>query len=182
MLFVHIATLALATTAFAASGCGGSSDAKTTAATTPTTTSTPVTTPEPVIAAVKAVSGRPLTHSQWVAKANAICTSLNAELTANPANAKKSIAVAMLQVVAYERSELGQLSKLVPPAADARNWQTFLTDEQQATENTAALAKAAESGKFTVKDPLVTTTNALRTDFMRIARHDGMVECGNPAA
>jgi hypothetical protein len=183
VLHVSLAALALATTVLAASGCGRSSKPATTTAATSapqTTSSTTVdaeSTPTPTVAAVKPAVGKPLSRARWIAKGEAICTRLNAQLAARTVKSPTEFAVVLPQAAAYERAELAQLIKLVPPASEAGDWQKFLTETQQWAENSTKLGQIAQAGKFTLALPLVTTTRKLHEHLAHLASHKGFKEC-----
>jgi hypothetical protein len=188
VLQAHLAALALAAITLAASGCGGSKTAATTAAASstapsipttnsaPTTATSTTTTPTPVVG-VKLASGKPLTRAQWLAKGDAICGRLNAQLAATPVKSIQEFTRVLPQAAAYERAELAQLVKLVPPTSKASEWQTFLVNTQQWAENSTRLGQLAQTSPIKLTNPLVTTTRKLHERLAHLAGHDGFKEC-----
>jgi hypothetical protein len=185
VLLAYLAVLVLATTALAASGCGGSSitttttDASTTAAppTTSTATTTAATATAPKVAVVTLAAGKPLTRAQWIARGEAICARLNAQLAANTVKSTSEFARVLPLAAADERTEFTALVKLVPPPSDAKAWQRFLTDTEQWAENSSKLAQSETPGQFTLKVPLVTSTKDLHERLAAIAKRAGFKEC-----
>lgn len=180
MSYAKLATfvLMLAATAQAA-GCGGSSKAGSTSASgvvaaTETTQSTAVPTR---VAAVKIASGKPLSRRSWIAKGEEICGRLNAELASIKIRVMAEIARVLPQATAYERTAIGQLAKLVPPASKAHDWQQFLTESLQFAENSARLVNYARLGDSITRSPLAVQTRELREHLIKIPKRDGFKEC-----
>jgi hypothetical protein len=182
MLLMYLAALALAATVLAASGCGGSSKSGSTstsasAPTTTTTTASTSTTPPATTTTVKVAAGKPLTHAQWIAKGDAICARLNAELAANTVKSTAEFARVLPVAAADEQAELAQLVKLVPPTSKTKDWQEFLTGTQEWAANSYKLAESSQSGSFTLKAPLVATTRKIHETLAHLAQHEGFKEC-----
>lgn len=178
MFYARLAALALAATSLAAIGCGGSSKvgstnaSQATASTTSSATSVASTT-----GTVKAASGTSLGYSQWIAKGDAICARLNAQLTASPVKAIQEFARALPQAAAYERIEYAQLAKLVPPPSKAADWQQFLTDTRLWAEDSAKLGEIAQAHKFSIGMQLVSKSRSLHEQLAKIAKQDGFKTC-----
>jgi hypothetical protein len=187
---VQLATLALAVTTLAISGCGSSSDSESksnptnTAATTAPVSNTTVDTSTPVarVPPVKVASGKPLTRAQWISAGDKICARLNAQLEATPVKGAKTFAVVIPQVAAYERTEVAELAKLVPPPTARDQWEEILTETLQLAENTAALGKTAQTSQFTFKTALVASTAKIRAELLADTKRIGFKECSSNAA
>jgi hypothetical protein len=78
---------------------------------------------------------------------------------------------------AYERAELVQLAKLVPPRAEAKDWQAFLTDTRQWAEYSVKMGESAQAGQFNAEMPLFKLTQHTHERLAAIARHAGFKEC-----
>jgi hypothetical protein len=144
MLHTYLAALMLAAIALAASGCDGSSKspATTPVATTPqtaTTSSTQVSTTE---------TAKPLTRAQLLAQANAICGRAKAQLSSTVVKSQQEYARALPQAAAYERAAVSELTKLVPPASVASDFQQVLAALQQFSANTANLSDYAQTSEI----------------------------------
>lgn len=184
MLHSQLAAFALAAITLAVSGCGGSSKTVSTSASVATTTaatSTPVTTtstssPPVRSVTVKVASGAPLTRAQWIAKGDAICTHLNAELETISVNKASELPRVLPQEAAYERNAFAKLVKLVPPTTMANDWRQYLTDLLQAAEDSTKLA-SENIGESLITSPLARATLAVRARSTQIAKHDGFKEC-----
>jgi|GEM_PF-2413072 len=191
MLVINLTALALVATALTAAGCGSSkSDSTTTSAatTTPassvatTTASTEATTPVTppahlVTVTVKAATGTPLSHAAWVAKANAACARLNGELERVHVSAASEIPRILPQTSAYERHEVAQLAKLVPPASGAHDWQQLLDASLQRAEDTAKIVSEVKAGSSPLSTPLALAVRELEERIDRIAAHAGLRAC-----
>jgi hypothetical protein len=184
VLHIHLAALALAAFALVVSGCGSSSKssattsaANTTTATTTSSTSAPTTTTTTPVVAVKLATGKPLTHTQWLAKGDAICARLNNQLAASGVKSIRELGQVLPQAAAYEHAELAQLVKLVPPAADAKSWQEFLAETQRWAENSTKLGQSAQTAQFSLNEPLVGITRKLHEHLAHRAKHQGFKEC-----
>lgn len=185
MSCTRLTALALAAAGLAASGCGGSSsktgsistsaDATTgtaTSASAPATTTTPV-----IIAKVKVASGKPLTRAQWIAKGDAICARVNAELETVSSKTIAELRRTLPQSAAYERVAVAELAKLVPPTAMVNDWQQFLTDTLQSAEDAVKLGESVGPGQDVLKSPLATTIRAVREQMTKVAKRDGFKAC-----
>ncbi len=185
MLPVYLAALALIATSLVASGCGGSSKTVTTSAaatSTPTTTvstatTAPATTTTAPVVTVQIAAGRPLAPAEWKAKAENICGRLNAELNAIKVKSTSELTTVLPQVAAYERIEVAELAKLVPPPSKAGDWQQFLNDTLQWAEDSSKLAGSSKLGDAISRSPLVETAKKLHEHFAKIVAHDGFKEC-----
>jgi ABC-type transport system substrate-binding protein len=185
MLLTHLATLALAASALAASGCGGSSkSASTSAATTPATTSVataattaPTSTTPATTTTVTVATGKPLTRSAWIAKGDVICARLITQLSSGAPKSSRELAHALVQSAAYERAELAQLAKLVPPSSMETDWQEFLTGINEIATNSATLGETAQSGTGTLNIPLLRVTQQIENHTNAVAKHDGFKHC-----
>ena len=183
MLFAHIAALALATTAFVASGCGSSSSTTTTTTTAASTPATTASTTTPPVATVPApptialASGTPLTRAQLITKGEAICTRLNAQLGASTAKSLAELARALPVAAAEEKAEFVQLVKLVPPATMASAWREFLAETKQWSEDSEKLAISTQTQQLSLTAPLVQSTRAIHEHLAHVAERAGFKEC-----
>jgi hypothetical protein len=182
VLHAHLAALALAAGALATPGCGSSSkptgaSTVTTQAATAATTAPPGKSPLTAAADAAPPSGKPLTRAQWIAKGDAICARLAAQRMGSTVKTQQEFARALTQYALYDRSELPQLAKLVPPSSKENDWQEFLTGLREVSTNSVALAKIAQAGNFDVNLPLLATTQLIRERIHALARHDGFKQC-----
>lgn len=181
MLHKYLVAFALAATTLAAAGCGGSSKAGSTSAsagTTPTTTTAaPVSTvPVPTVT-VKVASGKPLARARWIVKGDAICARFHAELEAVHVKRAAELPRVLPQVAAYERAEVVQLARLVPPASKASDWQQFLNATLQEAEASAKLVEYARLGDAITRTPLAATMISLHNYRTKIAKRDDFKKC-----
>ncbi len=189
MLRVQFATLAtaIAATALLAAGCGGSSKTETTTsaaaptATATTTTNTASTTPASATSTTIAVaSGRPLSHSAWIAKGDSICTRANTKLSSTTVKGTADFARLLPQAAIYERTEAAELSKLVPPKAMAADWALIVNGLQKFSELSARAGQYAKVNNITEGQPVFTAATKVQQEFTAVAKRDGFGECSNP--
>jgi len=163
-----------------ASGCGGSSSSKTTAQSHPAASTPSVLTEEPAPPVVKVRTGKPLPRAQWIAKADAICAHLSDQLAATRAKSLRDLARVLPQVVVYERTALGELAQLIPPARETRDWQQFLASGQLWAQDSALVAKAVQAPGFTLASPLPKAANHAHENLMAVAKRNGFKDCAEP--
>ncbi|HEV3095307.1 MAG TPA: hypothetical protein VGY30_12465 [Solirubrobacteraceae bacterium] len=125
-------------------GCGGSATKSSpsangstgaeqqSAATSPTGTTTPVS-----------------ASSQFIAKANLICTRLNGQFATIRYKTIQDLAHRAPVLAGYERTALSELRKLSAPTSIAKDWNAMLADLQAVASGTAAIGRYAEH-----KDPM----------------------------
>jgi hypothetical protein len=181
MSSTRFAALALAATALAVSGCGGSSkpNSSTTAAATTTTATTAASTALPPATVLKVATGTPLTHAQLIAKADEICGRTNVKRAAIVTTSRAQFGQAMPQVAIYDATESAELSKLVPPQALRHDWGLILGDLQLYTQYTNAVAGYARTNKLNSAAPLIETAERIHLRMASIAERDGVVRCAH---
>jgi hypothetical protein len=181
MLYTQLAALTLAAIAFAVSGCGGSSKSKSTvtAAATTSTQSTTAATPTTIAAGkeIKIKSGPPLPRAVWIAKGDAICASASAKINSVKATTTQDFARLFPQAAAYEHIEAIEMSKLVPPTANANDWAQMITGVQKFSEYSIKLGGYARENKLTIQQPLLALANATQKQVALIAKRDGFKIC-----
>lgn len=180
-----LATLAVAASALA-TGCGGSSKpasrpTKTnTPATRPTTPSnTPATSASSTLPTVEVhiASGKALSRAQWIARGDAICAHTNAEINTVHVKATAELPRVLPQVAAYERIEVNQLAKLVPPTTNATAWHRFLVNKLQIAEGATKLVQFASLGDAITRAPLYHAMTQTHEQAAKIARKNGFQQC-----
>jgi hypothetical protein len=191
MSHTQLAALALTAASLALSGCGGSS--KTTASTitattsadsTPATSTTAASTSLPPATTVKVAVGTPLTRAQLIAKSDAICARVNAEVdkistkvNAPPSVAQREFLEGFPKVARYETTETNELSKLVPAASLAQDWELIISDFHRYVQYADASAHAAEAKDINAITPLIQPAEALHAKLNAIAKRDGFKSC-----
>ena len=172
------ALFALLAGALSLASCGSSSKTTVTtggtqAASTTVSTTAPATLPT---VTVHVATGTPLSTAAWHAQAERICARLNSALNAVKVKTVSELEASLPQAAANERTEVAELSKLVPPASKAKDWEQFLTDSLRWAEVSDELAKSA-GGPGTLKTPLAIAARSLHEHFALLIRHDGFREC-----
>jgi hypothetical protein len=169
----------LATIAFAVAGCGsGSSQTASTSpgSTNPGTTSVSTTN---TTATVAVASGTPLSRTQIISRADAICRRLNAEL--DTAKSKISTQADIVHIApqraALEQSTLVLLSKLTPPASMAHDYQQILTDRQVLIEDLTKLGQDAAANNLSAEQPVFSSSAAVVSQLAVTGQRDGFKYC-----
>ncbi len=183
MLHIQFIALALTVSALLAAGCGSSSktgsttsaDAKT-SATTSTTTTTAAGPPKISKVIVTAPAGKPLTHAQLIARADAICARRNANIASLTVGSQAAFKRVLPQAAIYDSTESKELNKLVPPASLAHDWSGIINTDQLFSEYVDQVVYYAQTGTRNLS-PLIRTTGVVRQQMLAIARRDGFKQC-----
>jgi hypothetical protein len=137
--------LALVAVMLAVAGCGGGAGDSTSSGSAPAATvATSAQTKTSTGTASK--PGHAAKPAGMVAQANAICTRRGLELVAATAKSRSEFAPDAARRVVVERARLGELSKLTPTHAIAKDWGEFMAATRQALTHITSLAEAAAHG------------------------------------
>jgi hypothetical protein len=183
MLQLNLVAIALAGAALAVSGCGGSSktgSSSSVATTTTASASTTATTPAPnttVTSTVTLASGKPLTHSVWIARGNAICAHATAQRGSTSIKGTQNYAGVLTQVALYDRTEAAELAKLVPPPSKAADWKRIVDGFQLWGDFTDKVVEYAAIGNLKSARPLIAQGEKAHEKVMAIAARDGLARC-----
>ncbi len=174
MLRVRTAVIALAATTLAISGCGGSS--KTTGTTSAAATG-PSTTTSAATTTTAAESGRPLTRSELIVEANAICAHLNADLKAVNVHTVAEYGTALPRLAAQEQAGFAELGTLKPPAPMVAEWHRIVTGGETVAGDINRLAGAVASRDGSLARTLNLAGEKARDSIHAIAKRDHFTEC-----
>jgi hypothetical protein len=182
MLGVSLAAVALAATALTASGCGsskaGTAKRPTNASTTAESSTAPASTPQLTTSGIPLASGKPLSRSAWIAKAENICARSNTKASTISITRFNEYATALPQIALYTRKEARELSRLVPPPSKAHDWTQIVDglwmDAQYVDDAAEAFRHNATNAAVA---PAVTRANSLHEQLNQIAKRDGFNEC-----
>jgi hypothetical protein len=179
---VRLSVLVPIVAVLAVTGCGSSSKAgssasstnaeSTSAGTTATASTTPVST--------TGGSGPPLSRSELVARADAICKPLNTELVSSKYKVKtlQDIARIAPQRAAAEQTALSVLSKLTPPSSMAQDYQKMLVARQTVIEDIRKLGEDAAANNMKAATPLYTSSATVIRHMGATATRNGFKYCG----
>ena len=177
MLHMSLVALAFAATALAASGCSESSKTGSTAAATATVSAAQVAaTPPPTVPPAKVATGTPLTRSELIAQAEAVCTRVNAKSSALVANNVQEFTRTFPQLAIYNRTEAAELSKLVPPAAMAHVWVRMIDDLQLHSQYVSEVARDLEQ-KNKIAATRFVQANKVIENLVETAKQAGFDHC-----
>jgi hypothetical protein len=178
MSSTKLAALTLAATAFAASGCGGSSKSATPATTATSTAAASTTAQTPATSEeIKVQSGTPLSKAVWIKKGDAICGRTNAKLKSVKAQTPQEIGRLLPQTAAYEHIEAVELSKLVPPRRQVDDWQQIIAGIQKFSVYSVQAAVYARANHFQDATPLAKAADKVQRQLTAIAKRNGFKVC-----
>jgi hypothetical protein len=179
MLKMHLVAAAFAVTALVASGCGGSSKTTTTGPTTAanvssteTTTQTVTTTPT-----VKVATGAPLSRATLIADAEAICAKANAKTSVLTVSSIPALARTYPQIALYNRTEAGELAKLVPPAAMVPTLTAMIDDLNLHSQYLIVAAHDVEQKSKSIVQSLL-AANKFVLNLLHTTKQAGFNHCG----
>lgn len=122
-------------------------------------------------------SEKPLTRAELTAKANAICKTVTAKLATRTIKSQRDIARVAPELAGFEEAALGELSKLVPPAALADDWKKFVAGAEMLAENTDKLGEYAKQNKLKSAGVLIVSSEKTQKQMQALAKRDGIVAC-----
>lgn len=177
----RLLALVLGAATLVAAGCGGSKSAATTAS-TPSTASQTASQAATQTAATSTAStiaaGQPLTSAQLIDQADAICYGVNAKRAAITITSNAALAQALPRVAAYDREELSELSKLVPPASMAKDWKAIILRTQTVANDTAKLVAFLNTNPHLLEGrPTLLKIKQAEAELATIAKRDNFKDC-----
>lgn len=126
-------------------------------------------------------SPKPLSRAQLVEKANSICRRVTAKIEATSkgesANTLQQLAHLASKLAGFEQSALGELGKLVPPAALESDWKRFLAGAQSLAEDTVTLSDAASTNNKAETQRAVASAEVTQKQMAAIAKRNSIKEC-----
>lgn len=93
------------------------------------------------------------------------------------ANSPQQIVRLTTKLSAFEQSALGELGKLVPPAALEADWKRFLAGAQSLAEDTASLGEAAATKDTRQSKRVIASAVATQRQMAAIAKRNGIKSC-----
>ena len=180
-MHTRLPVLVLVVTVLSIAGCGGSGKASsnsvsstdagsTSAGATSASTTTPGTT--------AIASGTPLSRSRLIAKADAICQRLSAELSASPTiSTKQELIAAASRRTALEQAALAELSKLTPPGSMAHDYQQLLAGRQTVIEDLKKLGEDTATGNTRAEDAVYASSASVIRQMAATAQRNGFKYC-----
>jgi hypothetical protein len=173
----NLTALALAATALAASGCGGSSKSSSqTATTTAQVASSAQTTPATQTQPPSTTP--PLTKAELIAKADPICALLTARRDANKVRSKQDYIRTIGELSPYEQQTISELSALTPPASLAAVWSEILASYKTIHASLATIAQKLAANEEAAASSLFKKSTQLHEHTFALARSHGFKECG----
>jgi hypothetical protein len=180
MLTVCVVAVLLATSVFAATGCGkSSSPTGTTAGAQPATSAAPQTTASDVASSGSA-NGKALTRDAFIAEADAICKRIVAQRAAANGRLKsqQDLARQVALLAVYEQGALTTLSGLRPPGSMEGEWQRIAALVRRLAAETTKFGDDVKEGRvkfgYTQVFPVVV---AIESKIAAAARLAGLEDC-----
>jgi hypothetical protein len=165
------AALALMVGALCLAGCGGTGNTQSTSSSLADSTS--------AIATATATGGS-VSKAQLIARADAICDMINAELLS--ATTRSEATAEIVRVTskhkAIEQAGVEELSQLTPPAALASDWRSMLASRRKLAEELATLITDAKKHDSVGIQALAKAKQRERAQLLAIATRDGFNNCG----
>ncbi|HXQ01078.1 MAG TPA: hypothetical protein VN845_13565 [Solirubrobacteraceae bacterium] len=179
MLNMHLVAAAFAVTALVASGCGGSSKTTTTGTTTAANVSSTETTTQATTTAptVKIATGTPLTRATLIADAEAICAKANAKTSVLVVSSINALTRTYPQIAIYNRTEAGELAKLVPPTTMVPTLTTMIDDLNLHSQYLLVAVHDIEQKSKSIAQGLI-AANKFILNLLTTARQAGFDHCG----
>lgn len=161
--------LAVSGTLLVVAGCGGSSAPRGSSSTTRGTVTTPNKRDEPHASQSTLV----------LAKANAICNRLNAELEADKPASKSIAEIARVtpRHIEYETRSVDELSRLTPPTATAAQWRLMISARRALAAELVELERAAKAGNEAAIKGLAVSKKRVHAKLAAAATHAGLTGC-----
>lgn len=176
MAFIRPLALALLVMTIIVTGCGGSkssslsntSHSKEVSAATGSESNTTTTT-----------SGKALSNSGMIAKADAVCARFKAKLAAVRGNIETmgDIVSAGTKQGAIQRAEIAELSKLTPSGSLASKWHQVLNMRRLLIEEFNQIVTAARANNKEDVDSALTASAGVEKQIYTITLHDGFPSC-----
>jgi hypothetical protein len=175
-----LSALILVAATLATTGCGGSKNESTATSSTAVSSiaTTSVTNASSPTGSTGNGSGKPLSASQLVVKADAICAQLNIELNKDRVRTEQDIVRVVPHRVTIEQAALAELSKLRPPISLARDYQQMLATRRTLIEDTSRLGSDAAAKDSQAVQVAFSSGTALIRQMAVTARRDGFKYCG----
>ncbi len=165
----------------AIAGCGGGSSTAAPTVRSASTTSAATTTRAPTGTTAPTRQAAPQqSDASFVARADAVCRGINAEISS--VKAKSSSVAEVKRFVprnaALERAGVARLEQLTPPAPLKDAWQSILGYRRAlATELGALLREARENDQPEMK-AVIASKKQVHTNLDKVATANGFKECG----
>jgi hypothetical protein len=177
---VWLSVLMLVAVTLSATGCGGSKGGTNTATSSAAASvaTTPITSASSQTGATGNGSGKPLSASQLVARADAICARLNTKLGRDVVHNQPEVARVAPHRAAIEQAALTELSRLLPPASMATDYQQMLAVRHTLIEDTIKLGIDAKAGYAQAERPVYSSSTALVGQMAATAQRNGFKHCG----
>lgn len=124
-------------------------------------------------------SGDPLSRSQLIARADAICRGLDTKLaTVNPASlSMHEIARFAPPRAVLERTAVAELSKLMPPASITRDWRQVIAYRSTLTNELFKLGSDAKANDAAGIRALAVSKKLVHQKLLTVATRDGFKYC-----
>lgn len=182
MTHTRLVALVLTSAALTASGCGSSTKTTSnTSAQTPsqvssqTTTTAPQTTVPPI--SKPAAQTTPLTHAQFVSRADAICAQTIAKRSQLYARSQNEFAAVVPVLAAYQRTLYAELGTLVPPKSLAGDWEQVLRSTRVLAEATTKIGTYGQNNRSKSAQPFYNQFDQARSRLRAASARAGMRSC-----
>jgi hypothetical protein len=167
----RLTVLAFAATTLVAAGCGNSTS------TTTSTTTASTSSEQPSSLASNTTQTSPLTRTELIAKADAICQRISTRRNLLKFGRSASLAVILPQLAAYQQALATELSKLTPPTSMTGTWTQILADARTLASSTAELNQYAQTNNAKAGRPLPAIFAHARLELRATSKSVGLTAC-----
>jgi hypothetical protein len=173
MPYIRAIAVALVVTAFVISGCGGSTSSS-------SRSQAPV---HAVSQRATATNGLPLSREALIARADAICKSINARLNSTVLSSRRQVERFFPRMASFERKALSELRALVPPPSLSRDWSNVIASIETLADNTTKFSEALKSLDGAelnrAAQALAASNYRTRKPMLEAAANAGFSECAH---
>lgn len=170
----HHVALVLAASLFACSGCGSNAKStQSTSATAPQTTTGEATRPSPV----STKSSGPLTRTELIIKADAICYGINAKRATIKYSTPADYIRLLMPFAEYQSAAVTRLSKLIPPPSMEHSWRKIVAGARTVADITGVAIQYVRANKLDSTHPLEVKLARARTEMTSLAKREGFKDC-----
>jgi hypothetical protein len=176
MLHTQLAAVALTGLVLVASGCGKSSKTESTSTAAATTTPATTTTTTTESTTTTAATGKPLSRTELIAAADAICARSNAKTSVLFAKQIQELATIYPEIALYEGTETKELGQLTPPSSMTVAWKRIINDIEQHRRYVTEVAHDIQIKSTNAGRPYHLATVAIEDELVT-AKHAGFKRC-----
>jgi hypothetical protein len=168
MHHVKLVAIAMATTALAASGCGGSS--KSSGGATSATGGAPAGTGA-------SARSTPLTRAELIARGDTICRRVNQKRASTTIEPQQTYASAWTPLAVYAHAAAAEMDRLTAPPSMTKDWNRMVSSAQTIADIYSTAIRYAKAGKLDETAPLTAKLARATKEMLTTAKRQGFKDC-----